>query len=81
MTNKQLKELKAMFRKFNEKNKSLKRKYVVKADKFDYNSYAMRVRFKILFSTDNYYLMKWLLENNVYCFIHNDGSDSYLDIQ
>lgn len=70
-----------MFRKFNEKNKKHGRKYVVSVEKFDYNSYAMIVCFDLLFSTDNYCLMKWFLENSVYCFIRKDGDKVYLDIQ
>ena len=81
MTNQQLKQLKAMFRKFNENNKKHGRKYVISVEKFDYNSYAMKVKFDLLFSTDNYYLMKWFLENSVFCFIHNKNGESYLDIQ
>ena len=83
MTNKQLKELKALFRQLNEKNKRHhNRKYVCEVEKFDYNAYAMCINFGILFSTDHETIMKWVFKNGLLCRISPCSKDiAYMDIQ
>lgn len=82
MTNKQLKELKALFRQLNGKNKVHNRKYVCKVEKFDYNAYAMKINFEILFSTDHETIMKWVFKNGLLCRICPQSKDiAYMDIQ
>lgn len=82
MTNKQLKELKALFSQLNEKNKCHNRKYVCKVVKFDRNAYAMKINFEILFSTDHETIMKWVFKNGVLCRICPLSNDiAYMDIQ
>lgn len=82
MTNKQLKELKALFRQLNEKNKCHSRKYVCNVEKYDRNAYAMCINFEILFSIDHEKIMKWVFENRLLCRISPRSKDiAYMDIQ
>jgi hypothetical protein len=82
MTNKQLKELKSLFRRLNEKNKCHDRKYVCMVEKYKYNGYAMSINFEILFSTDHETIMKWVFKNGLLCRIGPLSEDiAYMGIQ
>jgi len=82
MTNKQLKELKSLFRRLNEKNKCHNRKYVCRVDKFAYNAYCMDVEFTLMFSTDHEEIMRYVLKNHLLCVVSGRGNGiAYMDIQ
>lgn len=82
MTNKQLKELKALFRQLNEKNKCHNRKYVCNVEKYDRNAYAMCIKFEILFGTDHETIMKCVFKNGLLCKVCPFSKDmAYMDIQ